>query len=147
MLWVFWTASKTSVIVCFCFLIQLLIRMTILWKSYVHYYSISFIRYKVTVMVLVSFVFPSWITNKFLNSFSTFVIFCFVLVVLCSVHVDHGQYFTSWQIRSFHKSKCPLMFPLHSRTNLVSQISVYTVVLRQDILQSFVQNLFKLKVC
>ena len=38
--------------------------------------SISFIRYKVTVMVLVSFVFPSWITNEFLKDVS---------VLICSV--------------------------------------------------------------
>ena len=30
--------------------------------------SISFIRYKVTVMVLISFVFPSWITNEVLKA-------------------------------------------------------------------------------
>ena len=41
-------------------------------KSYVHALVffltlISFIRYKVTVMVLICFLFPSWITNEFLK--------------------------------------------------------------------------------
>ena len=64
---------KTLVVIgCFRFLIQLKFYI----KSHVRLYkipyslvvfltSISFIRYKVTVMVLIFFVFPSWITNIF----------------------------------------------------------------------------------
>ena len=59
--------KKRSVIGCFSFLIQLLIRMTILYKIFLT--SIRFIRYKVTVKVLICFVFPSWITNDFEDEF------------------------------------------------------------------------------
>ena len=65
--------QKRSVIGCFHFLIQLLIRMKFYIKSHVRLYkilcsvaffliSISFIRCKVTIMVLICFVFPSWMS-------------------------------------------------------------------------------------
>ena len=76
--------QKLSVIGCLRFLIQLLIRMKFyinpmfIYISYISYLykilmivffltSISFIKYKVTVMVLICFVFPSLITNEFLR--------------------------------------------------------------------------------
>ena len=74
-----WYCSKSQIVIdCFRFLIQLLIRMKFYIKSYVRLYkilcslvffltSIGFIRYKVTVMVLICLVFPSWITNEFLK--------------------------------------------------------------------------------
>ena len=63
-------SKKRSVIGCFRFLIQLLSRMKFYIKSRVRLYqivcslvlfmtSVSFIRYKVTVMVLICFVFHS----------------------------------------------------------------------------------------
>ena len=79
--------QKRSVIGYFRFLIQLLIRMKFCIKSHVRLYkilcslvvffltSISFIRHKVTVLVLIFFVFPSWITNAFFNLFSSFFSF------------------------------------------------------------------------
>ena len=74
----FWTASKTIRYWLFSFLTQLLIRMKFYIKSHVRLYkilcslvffltSISFIRYKVTVKVLICFVFPSWITFSWMS--------------------------------------------------------------------------------
>ena len=82
MLRVFWTASKTIRYWCFRFLIQLLIRMKFYIKFHVRLYkilcslvffltSIRFIRYTVTVMVLICFVFPSWISNDFWIQFNS----------------------------------------------------------------------------
>ena len=68
----------------FCFLIQLLIRMMFISILYKIFLTLtSFIRYKVTVMVLICFVFPSWITNEFFEAISNYHYDNSLLVLQC----------------------------------------------------------------